>query len=227
LARLPVVPVRGNHENKTDLFSRYFPSPGRPQDRAEGDNLCIDYGSVRLIVLDKYLPASALEAQKKWLADKLAEAKDRWRLVSLHEPLYTSGKHGPATTTRGRIEPILVAGKVHAVLASHDHDYERTKPIQGITHFVTGGGGAPLREKSSVADKYTWSAKFEMTLHFLTVDVRPDKLTVKAWRPPAKGNAFEVFDTVEIPRDCGWPAAMSHPASAAAKEDDAAASPAP
>ena len=66
-----------------------------------------------------------------------------------------------------------------------------------------------------------------MTLHFLTVDVRPDKLTIKALRPPAKGSAFEVFDTVEIPRDCGWPAAESQPASGAAKEDDAAASPAP
>ena len=221
LARLPVVPVRGNHENKTDLFRRYFPAPGEAQDQSQGETFCLDYGSVRLIVLDKYLSPSALEAQKKWLGEKLAEANDRWRLVSLHEPLYTSGKYGPATTTRGRIEPVLVAGKVHAVLAGHDHNYERTHPIHGITHLVAGGGGAPLREKSSVADKYNWSAKFEETLHFLTVDVRPDKLTVKAWRPPAKGDAFEVFDTVEIPRDCGWPAAVSQPTS------EPATSPAP
>ena len=154
--------------------------------------------------------------QKKWLAARLAEAKDRWRLVAIHEPLYTSGKHGPAMTTRGRIESVLVAGKVHVFLAGHDHDYERMKPIYGITHIVTGGGGAELREQSSVPERSALSAKFETTLHFLTVDVRPDKLTIKAFRPTAKGTAFEVFDTVEIPRDCGWPAALPAPSSPAA-----------
>ena len=80
----------------------------------------------------------------KWVADRLAEANDRWKLVVLHEPTYSSGSHGSAKTTRGILEPIMVAGKVHAFLGGHDHDYERTKPIGGIVHFVTGGGGAPL-----------------------------------------------------------------------------------
>ena len=205
LARLPVVPVRGNHEEGTDLFKKYFPAPDLPRSSDEADDLCFDYGSARIIVLDQYVPARTGDARMKWLAEKLAEAKDRWRVVVFHEPVYSSGAHGPNVTFRELAEPVLVAGKVHLVVAGHDHDYERTKPLQGITHIVSGGGGAPLRGKRWDAGNEPWSAKFESVHNFLTVTVTPEKLTVTAFKPAEQGESFGLLDSVEIPRDCGWP----------------------
>jgi hypothetical protein len=37
------------------------------------------------------------------------------------------------------------------------------------------------------------------------VAVTPEKLVVKALNPAPKGEAFELFDPVEIPRNRGWP----------------------
>jgi predicted phosphodiesterase len=206
LERMPLVPVRGNHELFQDLFSKYFPAPEHPVSSAGGDDYCFDYGSVRLIVLDKYAPRSAMDARMKWMSARLAEDNDRWRLVTIHEPIYSSGEHGSATQTRALLEPLLVAGKVHAVFAGHDHDYERTKPVQGIVHIVTGGGGAPLYDltKEHTGD---WSAKFVKTHNFVTVSVTPEKLTLTAFAPKDGGKDFAVLDSVEIPKVCAWPAA--------------------
>jgi 2',3'-cyclic-nucleotide 2'-phosphodiesterase (5'-nucleotidase family) len=38
------------------------------------------------------------------------------------------------------LEPILRRHHVDLVLAGHDHHYERTHPIDGITYVVSGGG---------------------------------------------------------------------------------------
>lgn len=143
LARLPLVPVRGNHENGTDLFKQYFPWPGRPADHGGADDLCFDYGSARLVVLDQYTSLSAGDKRMAWLAAKLAEAKDRWKIVAFHEPIYSTGSHGPNVEFRELVEPVLVAGRVHAVFAGHDHNYERFKPVQGITYVTVGGWRAP------------------------------------------------------------------------------------
>jgi len=206
LARLPFVPMRGNHECGTDLFDKYFPAPERPKASGKADDLCFDYGSVRVIVLDQYTPPADRQGRIKWVADRLAEAKDRWRIVAFHEPIYSTGSHGSNLGFRELVEPALLAGRVHLVVAGHDHNYERTKPIGGITHVTAGGGGAPLRGQG-FGGGVDWSVKFEATIHFLTVAVTADKLTLKAFRPGAKEGEFEVFDTVEIPKACAWPGA--------------------
>jgi hypothetical protein len=206
LARLPFVPVRGNHEGGTDLFPKYFPDPPRPEASGEADDLCFDYGSVRILVLDQYTRPKSDDGRMKWLAAKLAEAKDRWRFVTFHEPIYSTGSHGSEVGFRKKVEPVLTAGRVHAVFAGHDHNYERTKPIQGITHLTVGGGGAPLRGKGFDAGA-DWSVKFAVTIHFLTVAVTPEKLSFKVFGPSAKGEEFEPFDSFEIPKDCAWPGA--------------------
>ena len=210
LARLPLIPVRGNHESGSELYAKYFPAPERPAASGEADDLCFDYGSVRIVVLDQYTRPKSEPERMKWLAAKLAEAKDRWRIVSFHEPIYSSGSHGSNVGYRQKIEPILAAGRVHAVLAGHDHNYERTKPIGGITYLTVGGGGAPLRGKGFDAGA-DWSVKFEVTTHFVTLTVSPEKLSCKVFGPFGKDGAFEVFDSFEIPKDCAWPGAKPEP----------------
>lgn len=46
---------------------------------------------------------------------------------------------------------------------------------------------------------------FESVLHFMMVAVTPETMSFKAFRPADRGDAFEVFDAFEIPKECGWP----------------------
>lgn len=204
---LPIFPARGNHECGTRLFPRYFPAPpraGPPEKGLTGDNYCFDYGSVRVVVLDQYAAGGEVQAQVKWLSERLAEAKDRWRFVAFHEPVYSNGGHGSNLRWRGAFEGALRAGKVHAVFSGHDHDYERTKPIGGVTYLVSGGGGAPLDFPRPLRPE--WSVKFLPVLHFMTVTVSPEKLAVRVLQPGKEGGETKEIDSVEIPADCGWDA---------------------
>jgi hypothetical protein len=204
LERLPLVVARGNHETDGGLFKRYFPAPARAGFH-EADDYLIDYGSLRLVVLEGGAPGETRGGRMNWLRDRLGEAADRWRLAAFHSPIYSRGGHGSDPDLRALLEPYLVAGRVHAVLCGHDHDYERSKPVGGVTHFVAGGGGAPLDLKPRGSPE--WAGRFESTIHFLAVAVTPERLAIRALKPSAPGGAeFEVFDSVEIPRDCGWPA---------------------
>jgi hypothetical protein len=52
-----------------------------------------------------------------------------------------------------------------------------------------------------------WSARYETTQNFLVVQVEPGRLTVRALAATAPGGeAFAEIDSVEIPRNCSWPA---------------------
>ena len=80
--------------------------------------------------------------QVKWLEAELQKSGENWKIVFFHHPLYSSGvTHGSDERLRATLEPLFVKYGVSVVLAGHDHLYERTKPQQGITHFVTGSGG--------------------------------------------------------------------------------------
>ncbi len=204
LRLMPIAPLRGNHEMGTKLFGKYFPAPPRPKEAKGAHDYAVDYGSVRVVILDQYRPARSGGPRMKWLAARLAEAKDKWRFVAFHEPIYSTGSHGSNLEFRKLVQPLFTEGKVHAVFCGHNHNYERTKPIAGTTHFTTGGGGAPLRRGRPRAGD-TFSVKFAAVLHFLTVTVTRKKVTVKA-HAPKSGGKFEILDQVDIPRNCKWPA---------------------
>jgi acid phosphatase type 7 len=45
---------------------------------------------------------------------------------------------------REDLEPLFVKHGVGLVFSGHDHVYERTVPIRGVTYVVSGGGGRRL-----------------------------------------------------------------------------------
>jgi hypothetical protein len=76
--------------------------------------------------------------QAKWLRDELAAASEPWKLVVTHIPPYSSGLHGSQKVMQW---PFREWGAT-AVLAGHDHTYERLE-VDGLPYFVNGlGGGA-------------------------------------------------------------------------------------
>ncbi|HXQ38944.1 MAG TPA: PQQ-dependent sugar dehydrogenase, partial [Anaerolineales bacterium] len=77
--------------------------------------------------------------QAAWLQTKLATSTSKWKLVVLHHaPYSSSANHG----SNPDLQWPYAAWGADAVLAGHDHSYERLA-IDGIQYFVNGSGGLP------------------------------------------------------------------------------------
>lgn len=133
------------------------------------------HGPVDLFYVDSSRPGAFgpdAPTQWEWLDDALTDADGQWRIVCLHHPLYSSGRHGSTLEARERLEPILRRHHVDLVLAGHDHHYERTHPIDGITYVVSGGGCKTTRVGHS-----PFTAVAASVLQFLIIDVDDDRLS--------------------------------------------------
>lgn len=117
--------------------------------------------------------------QMAWLKEELA-SRDDWIIPYFHHPLYSSGRrHGPHTDLRETLEPMFLASNVTVVFTGHEHFYERTRPQQGITHFIVGSGGQ-LR-KGNLDKRSTITARgFDTDRAFLAVEIDGDELFFNA-----------------------------------------------
>jgi hypothetical protein len=134
------------------------------------------HGPADFFYLDSSVPGvfgPDSETQWEWLDDMLAGSTNQWKIVTLHHPLYSSGRHGSTVGARERLEPILARRHVDLVLAGHDHNYERTHPQQGVTHVVSGGGC-----KTTAVGQSRFTAVAASVLQFLLVDIDGDRLVV-------------------------------------------------
>src|SRR5690606_13129966 len=114
-------------------------------------------------------------SQIEWLDDELASSTAQWKIVAMHHPVYSSGLHGSTDRLNEFLEPVLINRKVDLVLAGHDHNYERTVPIEGVTYVVSGGGC-----KTTSVHPQRFSAVAESTLEFLMIDIDDDRLVGEA-----------------------------------------------
>ena len=128
--------------------------------------------SVRFVVLDTNELDSA---QMRWANETLQQAREHWRIVYFHHPIYcNAGRHGANVDVRVLLEPLLVKYGVHVVFSGHDHVYERLKPQRGIHYFVTGSGG--MLRRGDLKRSETTAAGFDQDLAFTLVEISGDDL---------------------------------------------------
>ena len=130
-------PTLGNHDWRThDLapYLDYFALPGNERYYA------VSWGPVDLFMLDSDQAepdgVDVGSAQARWLRDALAASTAPWQLVLLHHAPHSSGTHGSTPALQW---PYAQWG-ADAVIAGHDHDYERVER-DGIVYLVNGLGG--------------------------------------------------------------------------------------
>jgi hypothetical protein len=136
-------PSLGNHDWRSstglDAYRDFFhvPGNGRYYDVTLAD------GRVALFFLDSdsHEPdgIAADSKQAAWFRERAAATSACLRLVLFHHPAYSSAWHG---STKAMRWPFRELG-MDAVLAGHDHDYERFQ-INGIPYIVDGLGGASI-----------------------------------------------------------------------------------
>jgi tartrate-resistant acid phosphatase type 5 len=66
-----------------------------------------------------------------------AEKRSNWILVAGHYPIYSIGEHGDDTYLINDLLPIIMAHKVHAYLAGHDHSHQHIYK-DGLHHIIAG-----------------------------------------------------------------------------------------
>jgi len=132
-------------------------------------------GPVRVIVLDSNRIGNA--QQTAWLRKVLAEEQPRgtWTIAAMHHPAYSAGDHGSDKNVQRRWVPMFEQAGVQLVVAGHDHDYQRSKELDGITYIVSGGG-AKLRE----GGRESFTAVSATVLHYVDLFVYEDRLEGRA-----------------------------------------------
>jgi acid phosphatase type 7 len=176
LESVPMFPVPGNHEYGTDSAGPYlevFDLPGNGVPGADERWYSFDWGDVHFVGLDT---EQVHAEQLAWLERDLSTNQRPWTVVYLHKPPYSSGAHGGSPVVQEAFVPAFERHHVSVVFAGHDHDYERTVPIGGVTYIVTGGGGKSLRNVGRSA----FTAYSQSVMHFVWGEVKSDMMRIRA-----------------------------------------------
>jgi hypothetical protein len=130
-------------------------------------------GDARFFALDTdYLDPPQLA----WITKALEEAKEPWKIVFFHHPLYSDGgRHGSAVDLRVILEPLFMKSGVNVVFSGHDHIYERITPQHGIYYFVCGSAGQ-LRKGDLKRSPMT-AAGFDQDQTFTLLELAGDDLS--------------------------------------------------
>jgi 3',5'-cyclic AMP phosphodiesterase CpdA len=158
----------GNHDDPEQRLYKPFNMNGERYYSFKPSPLA----GVRFFALDSnYMDKKQLD----WLAKELAASGSDWKIAFFHHPLYSSGgRHGSDLVLREQLEPLFVEHAVNVVFTGHEHFYERLKPQEGITYFISGSA-AKLRRGD--IEKSPLTAKgFDQGYTFMIVEIDGDEL---------------------------------------------------
>jgi hypothetical protein len=135
-------PCLGNHDwlaTNAQPYLDYFTLPGNERyyrlPLGPLEFFCVDS--------DKHEPDGSTpdSVQGRWLQRSLAESRAVWRIVYFHHAPYSSGYfHGTHTGETAHMQWPFHEWGADAVLAGHDHIYERVH-TNGVVYLVNGLGG--------------------------------------------------------------------------------------
>lgn len=124
------------------------------------------------------------QTQLTWLDQELGKSNALWKIVFGHHQIYASGHYGVNQPFIKTLVPLFKKHGVRLYINGHEHHYERTQPIDGIT-YLTCGGGAGTRP----VGRSTWTAYSAQKLSFAAYEVGRDRISIKAI-----GTDHRVFD---------------------------------
>jgi hypothetical protein len=149
---------------------------GEPQMRALGMPglwWSTEIGDALFIGLDSNDPDNP--RQRRWLIRTLESSTATWKIVALHHPPYSAGYQGSNRAVRRAFAPIFERYGVQLVLSGHDHDYQRSEPMNGVTYLVSGGAAGARRTggRDFTAASFSWH-------HFVELDIWPGRMVGRA-----------------------------------------------
>ncbi|MEO0967702.1 MAG: metallophosphoesterase [Cyanobacteria bacterium J06639_18] len=181
--------VLGNHDIRT--------ANGEPQVKYFGFNMQGRYytfnrGPVQFLALDTNRNAD-WQNQLLWLEKELSNSKAIWKIVFGHHQIYSSGVYGVNKPFIDVLTPIFQKYGVQLYINGHEHNYERTRPINGTTYMVCGCGA-----NTRPVGRSQWTEYSASKLSFAAYDVYTDRIEISGI-----GTDNEVFDRGVIPLNSG------------------------
>ncbi|MDD2388798.1 MAG: metallophosphoesterase family protein [Desulfobacterales bacterium] len=138
----PMILLPGNHEYPDKryvhgkdfklfhLWRPHFTLPENGPAGLEETVYFIDYQGVRFVMLNGN---EQLEKQVLWLDGILSENPQRWTIVGIHQPVYSTGKkrkNKENSPVKNLFVPVFDKYSVDLVLQGHDHTYSRTGKLK-------------------------------------------------------------------------------------------------
>jgi 3',5'-cyclic AMP phosphodiesterase CpdA len=172
-AGVPFHAVLGNHDIRT---ANGDPQVAYPAFGMGGRFYTLRRGPVEFFMLDTNVNAD-WQRQISWLRTVLARSTAPWKVVVGHHPIYSSGVYGNDAQLAARLVAVMRRHGVQLYINGHEHHYERSRPLDGITYLVVGGGGASLRPVIASAQ----SAKVASVFSFAELEASATELRLSAW----------------------------------------------
>ena len=176
--RLRLMPVVGNHDRLRDRddtgearFREYFP-------HLPGTFYHFRHRGLNFVMLNSERSLMSGSEQARFLDWQLTHHAGP-TIVCLHRPVFTCGARDWPNQWLRRywLHSALVERDVVAVLAGHHHYYDRSRPLDGITYVVSGGGSPKLYDAEQPSAQ---TASFHAGRnHFGIVDVYADHVETR------------------------------------------------
>lgn len=228
---VPMMPALGNHddgpgEGLSANYNRLFVLPTNTVTGTE-DYYFFVYNNLVVFSLSTQT-FEDYPAQAQWLSDVAAQHPTKWKAAFFHHPIYTTetlGAHPPNEKGQNpAYGPAFDAAGIDLVFQSHNHVYERFRPLrydgadpeqglevqaygtganEGRLYVVSGGSGAfldPLIEFTS--NPATGSEVRSADHHFMKISIAGNTLTYSAIKTTA-GNSSgggDILDQLTITR---------------------------
>lgn len=159
----------GNHDIRTDNGDKQVTYPGF---NMQGRYYTFRRDSVQFFALDTNHNAD-WKNQLVWLEQELSRSDAPWKIVFGHHQIYSSGVYGINQPFIETLVPMFKKYGVQLYINGHDHNYERTKSINGTTYLICGGG-AGLRP----VGRSEWTEHAASQLSFAAFEVYADRILV-------------------------------------------------
>lgn len=212
IARIPVVPLLGNHETydkdwkvrMPEAYLHLFALPRIDREKYQNQFYSFDYGDVHFVVLNTQsqeladFEPSLDEDEVAWFKEDMAKTTKRWKVVLMHkDPLQYGFANRPQPreegfSPEGRLwMPLFDQYGVDAVLSAHLHTYRDRGHIRNFQRDESG----PLYLITGVAGNVQYPGLWKQhsldeyvapqpeTDNYMTLEATDDSLTFRSFLP--------------------------------------------
>lgn len=218
-AMTPQLPVAGNHEyvakvdadgGQLDILGPHWPLqfalPGGGAPGLEATTYVLDHQGVRFIALDgtaALADSDLLDRQTVWLEHALTDTAARWKIVMVHQPLFTCARPQNTPRLEAAWRPVLEAGGADLVLQGHDHCYSRISSPDRLRNdaatpdadvgpvYVVSVAGPKMYQLNDRAAAQS-DRVAEDTQLYQVVTASPERLAYRAYT--VAGRLYDAFD---------------------------------
>lgn len=171
----------GNHDIRTNNGEAQIKYPGFNMNGRRYYTFRRD--RVQFFALDTNSNAD-WQNQISWLEKELSSSNATWKVVFGHHPIYSSGVYGTNSEFIKTFTPMFKKYGVQLYINGHEHNYERTRTIDGTTYLICGAGAG-----NRPVGRSEWTEYSTSNLSFAAHDVYPDRIEISAI-----GTNHRIFD---------------------------------